>query len=72
MCGHEWQVGNPLADGDTVSIVKDLKVKGIRLAADPVDGHDIDATVPGFGRMRLKCSVVKKINCAGPPRGEFS
>lgn len=67
-------VGNALADGDTVTIVKGLKVsggggksikagtkvKGIRLLDEPVDGHDIDATVPGFGRMRLKSSVVKK------------
>src|SRR5690606_35007919 len=66
-------VGNVLADGDTVSVVKDLKVKGagggvvkvgtkvqgIRLIDDGVDGHDIDATVPGFGRMQLKSSVVK-------------
>ena len=67
-------VGNELADGDTVTIVRDLKVKGgggrsikagtkvtgIRLTTDGVDGHDIDATVPGFGRMQLKSSVVKK------------
>ncbi|APF41562.1 zinc ribbon domain-containing protein YjdM [Neomicrococcus aestuarii] len=67
-------VGNVLADGDTVTIVKGLKVsgggggaikvgtkvKGIRLLAEPVNGHDIDATVPGFGRMNLKSSVVKK------------
>lgn len=67
-------VGNVLEDGDTVTIAKDLKVKGggggvikvgtkvrgIRLI-DPVDGHDIDATVPGFGRMQLKSSVVKKV-----------
>ncbi|QNN81943.1 alkylphosphonate utilization protein [Brachybacterium sp. Z12] len=67
-------VGNVLADGDTVTISKDLKVKGggggaikvgtkvrgIRLI-DPVDGHDIDATVPGFGAMKLKSSVVKKV-----------
>ena len=67
-------VGNELADGDTVTVVKDLKVKGggggvvkvgtkvqgIRLIDDGVDGHDIDATVPGFGRMQLKSSVVKK------------
>jgi protein PhnA len=67
-------VGNPLADGDTVTVVKDLKVKGggggtvkvgtkvkgIRLISDGVDDHDIDATVPGFGRMQLKSSVVKK------------
>jgi len=68
-------VGNALADGDTVSVVKDLKikgggggtvkvgtkVKGIRLLPDGVDGHDIDANVPGFGRMQLKSSVVKKV-----------
>jgi protein PhnA len=68
-------VGNPLADGDTVTIAKDLKVKGggggvvkvgtkvrgIRLVADGVGDHDIDATVPGFGRMHLKSSVVKKV-----------
>ena len=34
----------------------------IRSAVDDgVDGHDIDATVPGFGRMQLKSSVVKKV-----------
>ena len=67
-------VGNVLSDGDTVSVVKTLKVKGggggaikagtkvkgIRLITDGVGGHDIDATVPGFGRMQLKSSVVKK------------
>lgn len=65
-------VGNELAVGDTVSVVKDLKIKGggggvvkvgtkvqdIRLIDDGVDGHDIDAMVPGFGRMQLKSSVV--------------
>ncbi|KNX36463.1 zinc ribbon domain-containing protein YjdM [Luteipulveratus halotolerans] len=91
MCGHEWApgetdesdairvvkdaVGNELADGDTVSIVKDLKVKGagggvvkvgtkvrdIRLITDGVGDHDIDAKVPGFGQMQLKSSVVKKV-----------
>lgn len=89
MCGHEWSadadlvvapvirdsVGNELADGDTVTIAKDLKVKGagggvvkvgtkvrgIRLIEDGVGDHDIDATVPGFGRMQLKSSVVKKV-----------
>lgn len=66
-------VGNELADGDTVTIVKDLKVKGapkpikvgtkarnIRLI-DPVNGHDIDAKVEGFGPMLLKSSIVKKV-----------
>jgi protein PhnA len=65
--------GNILEDGDTVTIAKDLKVKGsstaikvgtkvrnIRLVS-PVDGHDIDAKVDGFGQMMLKSSVVKKV-----------
>jgi protein PhnA len=88
-CANEWQpevelsepiatlvkdsVGNILADGDIVTIVKDLKVKGsstsvkvgtkvrnIRLIS-PVDGHDIDAKVDGFGSMYLKSSIVKKV-----------
>jgi protein PhnA len=68
-------VGNPLADGDTVTIVKSLKVKGagggvvkigtkvrgIRLITDGVGDHDIEAKVPGFGSMQLKSSVVKKV-----------
>jgi protein PhnA len=66
-------VGNILANGDTVSIAKTMKVKGspqdlkigtkvrnIRLIT-PVNGHDIDAKVDGFGPMKLKSSVVKKI-----------
>lgn len=65
-------VGNTLADGDTVTIIKDLKVKGssnsikvgtkvrdIRLVAGTGD-HNIDAKVDGFGPMMLKSSVVKK------------
>ena len=66
-------VGNVLVDGDTVTIAKDLKVKGsstsikvgtkvrnIRLV-NGADGHDIDAKVDGFGPMMLKSSVVKKV-----------
>lgn len=63
-------VGNLLADGDTVTVIKDLKVKGsssvvkvgtkvknIRL----VEGdHDIDCKVPGIGSMGLKSQFVKK------------
>lgn len=63
--------GNILSDGDTVSVIKDLKVKGsssvikigtrvknIRL----VDGdHDIDCKIDGFGAMKLKSEFVKKI-----------
>ncbi len=63
--------GNVLQDGDSVTIIKDLKVKGsssvlkigtkvksIRL----VDGdHDIDCKIDGFGAMKLKSEFVKKI-----------
>jgi len=64
--------GNILADGDDVTIIKDMKVKGsstplkvgtkvrnIRLVDGPGD-HDIDAKVDGFGPMNLKSSIVKK------------
>ena len=67
-------VGNVLNDGDAITVVKTIKVKGggggtikagtkvrnIRLITDGVGEHDIDATVPGFGRMQLKSSIVKK------------
>lgn len=63
--------GNVLNDGDTVMVIKDLKVKGsssiikigtkvknIRL----VDGdHDIDCKIDGFGAMKLKSKYVKKV-----------
>ena len=63
-------VGNVLADGDTVTVIKDLKVKGsssvvkvgvrvknIRL----VEGdHDIDCKIDGIGAMKLKSVFVKK------------
>ena len=62
--------GNVLQDGDTITVIKDLKVKGsssvvkvgtkvknIRL----VDGdHDIDCKIEGFGAMKLKSEFVKK------------
>ena len=62
--------GNLLEDGDTVTVIKDLKIKGssqvvkvgtrvknIRL----VDGdHDIDCKIPGIGAMKLKSMFVKK------------
>ena len=67
-------VGNILEDGDSVTIIKDLQVKGmpkpikkgtkvksIRLVdPDANNGHDIEAKVDGFGSMGLKSSVVKK------------
>lgn len=63
--------GNVLNDGDTVTVIKDLKVKGsssvlkigtkvknIRL----VEGdHDIDCKIDGFGAMKLKSEFVKKV-----------
>lgn len=65
-------VGNVLADGDTVVVTTSIKVKGspkdikagtkvrgIRLI-DPVNGHDIDCKVDGFGAMLLKSTLVKK------------
>lgn len=89
-CGHEWMeslvqgdeekvvvkdaYGNALQDGDSVTIIKDIKVKGsssvikigvkvkeIRLV-DPVNGHNFEAKVPGFGLMMLKSEFVKKSN----------
>ena len=86
-CAHEWNPsdsevetvrvikdasGNILRDGDDVTIVKDMKVKGssntlkvgtkvrgIRLVDGPGD-HDIEAKVDGFGPMNLKSSIVRK------------
>ncbi len=62
--------GNRLADGDTVIVIKDLKVKGasgaikagtkvknIRLCEG---GHNIECKVPEFGAMQLKSEFVKK------------
>lgn len=85
-CAHEWNPkseatqeeqrvwkdanGNILQDGDSVTLIKDLKIKGsssvvkvgtkvksIRL----IDGdHDIDCKIEGFGPMQLKSEFVKK------------
>jgi protein PhnA len=85
-CGHEWSAdaaaeednglvvkdanGNLLADGDSVTVIKDLKVKGssavvkvgtkvknIRL----VEGdHNIDCKIDGIGAMKLKSEFVRK------------
>lgn len=63
--------GNELVDGDDVLIGMDLKlgkdtikqgtkVKGIQILDSPVDGHDIQGKVDGFGSLYLKSSVVKK------------
>lgn len=63
--------GNVLSDGDSVTVIKDLKVKGsssvvkvgtkvknIRLVAGD---HDIDCKIDGIGAMKLKSEFVKKI-----------
>jgi protein PhnA len=65
--------GNVLNDGDSVTVIKDLKVKGssssvkvgtkvrnIRLNPDSSDGHDISCKIDGFGAMNLKSEFVKK------------
>lgn len=84
-CGHEWSEsedveeglvvkdsnGNPLQDGDSVTVIKDLKVKGASGAIKQgtkvknirlVEGdHNIDCKVDGFGPMKLKSEFVKKL-----------
>jgi protein PhnA len=62
--------GNTLADGDNVTVIKDLKVKGSSLVVKVgtkvksirlVDGdHDIDCKIDGIGPMKLKSDFVKK------------
>ncbi|NLY59536.1 MAG: alkylphosphonate utilization protein [Gammaproteobacteria bacterium] len=85
-CAHEWSQdgsgessddtvikdahGNILQDGDTVTVIKDLKIKGsssvvkvgtkvknIRLVGGD---HDIDCKIDGIGAMKLKSEFVKK------------
>jgi len=62
--------GNILQDGDTITVIKDLKVKGSSLVVKVgtkvkniriVDGdHDIDCKIDGIGAMKLKSVFVKK------------
>ncbi len=88
-CAHEWSAseelepdleirdsnGNVLQSGDSVTVIRDLKIKGsssvvkvgtkvknIRVLEPDyiVDGHDIDCKIEGFGAMKLKTSVVRK------------
>ena len=64
-------VGNLLNDGDSVTVIKDLKVKGTSLVIKVgtkvknirlVDGdHDIDCKIDGIGSMQLKSEFVKKV-----------
>ena len=85
-CAHEWALtevqedseekdirdanGNVLQDGDSVTVIKDLKVKGSSLVVKVgtkvrnirlVEGdHDIDCRIDGIGAMKLKSEFVKK------------
>lgn len=85
-CAHEWPMaaaeeavaervvrdafGTELKDGDSVTVIKDLKVKGASSSVKVgtkvkniriVDGdHDIDCRIDGFGAMQLKSEFVKK------------
>ena len=86
-CGHEWSSspveepdsnyvikdsnGNTLNDGDSITVIKDLKVKGTSLVVKVgtkvknirlVEGdHDIDCKIDGIGPMKLKSEFVKKV-----------
>ena len=64
-------VGNLLQDGDTITVIKDLKVKGTSLVVKVgtkvknirlCDGdHDIDCKIDGIGPMKLKSEFVRKV-----------
>lgn len=86
-CAHEWPQqaeaassdervikdanGNILQDGDTVTVIKDLKIKGSSLVVKVgtkvknirlVEGdHDIDCKIDGIGAMSLKSEFVRKV-----------
>lgn len=66
--------GTVLESGDSVKLIKDLKVKGtsstlkigtkvknIRVVESSHDGHNIDCKVDGIGQMKLKSEFVKKV-----------
>ena len=85
-CAHEWSIdtegstdidsvvrdafGNVLNDGDSVTVIKDLKVKGsssvvkvgtkVRNIRIVTGDHDIDCKIDGIGAMQLKSEFVKK------------
>ena len=83
-CAHEWNPamaaagervykdanGNLLVEGDMVTIIKDLKVKGtskvakvgtkVRINRLIDEDHDIDCKIDGIGAMKLKTEFVKK------------
>ncbi|HEY4578953.1 MAG TPA: zinc ribbon domain-containing protein YjdM [Savagea sp.] len=85
-CAYEWNPneveeveevvykdanGNVLQDGDDVTVIKDLKVKGssnvvkrgtiVKNITLKEGDHDIDCKIPGFGAMELKTEFVKKL-----------
>jgi len=86
-CAHEWTAadtaaeeeagqvrdahGNLLQDGDSITVIKDLKIKGSSLVVKVgtkvknirlIDGdHDIDCKIDGIGAMQLKSEFVKKL-----------
>lgn len=88
MCAHEWTQadmdaaeeaaivrdvnGNELFDGDSVTVVQDIKLSGssrikqgtkatkLRVLEEPYNDHDIEVSIEGMGRMYLKSSLVKK------------
>lgn len=86
-CAHEWSKnadeaedgsvvrdanGTILQDGDTVTVIKDLKVKGAssdikvgtkvkNIKLNPDSDHNIDCKIPGVGAMGLKSEFVKKV-----------
>ena len=86
-CAHEWSVigepdigqtvkdanGNTLSDGDYVTVIKDLKIKGSssvvkigtkikcgRIDTDAKD-HEIDCKVPGVGAMKITAKFTRKV-----------
>ena len=85
-CAHEWAqtatesaeadsvvrdaFGNVLSDGDSVTVIKDLKIKGsssvvkvgtkVRNIRIVSGDHDIDCKIDGIGAMQLKSEFVKK------------
>lgn len=88
LCAHEWTQaemeaaaeaaivrdsnGNELVDGDTVTVIQDLKLSGssrikqgtkatkLSILDQPVNDHDIEVSIEGMGRVYLKSHLVKK------------
>lgn len=88
MCAHEWTEaehaaaleeaivrdanGNELDDGDTVTVIQDIKLSGasrikqgtkakkLSILSEPYNDHDIECSIDGMGRVYLKSFLVKK------------